>query len=68
MLPHIYYANAWKPTKVQCNILLLLANTREIMTEVFTLVPKSAFGAYRYGTYGSILPPIPGFAWYLFFF
>jgi len=46
---------------------LLLANTREIMTVVFTMFPKSAVGAYRYGTYGSILSLNPGFARGLFF-
>jgi hypothetical protein len=29
---------------------LLLATTRAMMTVVFTMFSKSAFGAYRYGT------------------
>jgi len=47
--------------------ILLLTNTREIMAEVFTMFPKTALGAYRYGTYGSILSLNPGFARDLFF-
>jgi hypothetical protein len=57
-----------KTSKGPLQCYLLLAKTREIVTEVFTLFPKFVVGAYRYGIYGNILSPIPGFAWDLFFF
>jgi len=51
-----------KTNKGTVQYFLLLATTRAIMTVALAVFPKSAVRAYRYGTYGSILSPNPGFA------
>jgi len=57
-----------KKTKVNCNVFFfVIGEHSEIMTEVFTIFPKFAVGAYRYGTYGSILSLNPGLARGIFF-